>query len=127
MNTISIKDEALNGDILNEIILKFKEEYITVSELITARVTEEVEKYQQNANIYKNGLVLPTNIEARLNKKEQPLIDIEKQVYIALDAFQNNGFFILVDNEQIENLNQKILVDQTTAISFIKLTPLIGG
>lgn len=127
MNSISIKDEALNGDILNEIILKFKEEYITVSELITARVTEEVEKYQQNANIYKNGLVLPTNFEARLNKKEQPIIDIEKQVYIALDAFQKNGFFILVDNEQVEDITQKILVDQSTAISFIKLTPLIGG
>ena len=127
MNSISIKDEALNGDILNEIILKFKEEYITVSELITARVTEEVEKYQQNANIYKNGLVLPTNFEARLNKKEQPKIDIEKQVYIALDAFQKNGFFILVDNEQVEDITQKILVDQSTAISFIKLTPLIGG
>ncbi len=127
MNTINIKDEALNGDILNEITLKFQEEYISVSELIKARVTEEVEKYLQNADTYKKGLVQPSNLETRLNNKKQPKIDVEKQVYVALDAFQNNGFFILVDDEQVESLDQKILVDKATTVSFVKLTPLVGG
>ncbi|WP_075342354.1 hypothetical protein [Tenacibaculum agarivorans] len=127
MKSIIIKDEALSGDILNEITLKFKNEYITVAELIKARVTVEVEKYYKSSEIYRNGLVLPTNLEMRLNKKKAPKIDIEEQVYIALDAFQKNGFFILVDNEQVENLEQQILVDETTSISFLKLTPLVGG
>jgi len=127
MRSIKIKDEALSGNLLNEITLKFKEEYITVSELITNRVTAEIEIYNKDINNYKHSLVKPTNLEERLNNKKRPEIDVEKQIYIALDAFQKNGFFILVDNEQVEDLNQKILVDDTTSVSFMKLTPLVGG
>ena len=38
MNIIKIKDESAAGDILNEITLKFKEEFITISDLIKARI-----------------------------------------------------------------------------------------
>ena len=127
MNTLIIKDENLSGNILNEIALQFDNEYITVKELISARVRGEVEKYKNNAASYKGALVAPTNLEQRLNKKSLPNIDVEKQVYIALDAFMNNGFFILVDDEQVEELDQKFLVDDSTKVSFIKLTPLVGG
>jgi len=48
-------------------------------------------------------------------------------VYVALDAFQKNGFFILVDNKQLEELNQEIRLTEHSKISFVKLTPLIGG
>ena len=61
-----------------------------------------------------------------LNKKTQK-IDPEKQLYVALQGFQKNGFFILVDDEQVETLEQKFLVDESTLVTFIKLTPLVGG
>lgn len=127
MNIISIKDETAAGDILNEIVLKFNKEYITVIELLQARIEEEIKRYKNNVNEYKNGLVLPTNLERKLNKKERQKIDAEKQLYIALEAFKNNGFIVLIDDEQVEDLHQKVLVDETTSVSFIKLTPLVGG
>lgn len=127
MKSIIIKDENLSGNILNEITLKFNNEYISALELIRERIKAEIERYKKDVSSYKNGLVLPTNLEARLNKKSLPDIDLEKQLYIALDSFQKNGFFILVDDEQIESVEQKILVDETTSVSFIKLTPLVGG
>lgn len=127
MNTITIKDETASGKILHEILLQFDEQYITVRELITERIREEVEKYKQDISSYKRGLVMPANLEKRLNQKADPVIDIEKQVYIALDAFLKNGFFILVDDEQVDELEQKFMIDDTTKVSFIKLTPLVGG
>ncbi|WP_420553724.1 hypothetical protein [Tenacibaculum aiptasiae] len=127
MKSIVIKDENLGGNILNEITLKFNNEYISTLELIRERIKVEIERYKNDVNAYKNGLVLPINLETRLSKKTLPDIDLEKQLYIALDSFQKNGFFILVDDEQIESVEQKILVDETTSVSFIKLTPLVGG
>ena len=112
---------------MNEIALKFSSEYITVKELIAARIKEEVSLYESKNASVGSGLVTPTNIEQRLNQKKVPKIDVEKQIYVALDAFENNGFFILIDNEQVEKLDEKFLIDGTSNVSFIKLTPLVGG
>ena len=127
MKSLKIKDESAAGDILNEITLKFKEEYITISELIQARIEMEIQRYETNVGNYNGGLVLPTQLEEKLNSKKTRKIDAEKQLYIALEAFKNNGFILLVDDEQVENLGQRVLVDEATTVSFIKLTPLVGG
>ncbi len=127
MKTLTIQDESAAGDILHKISLQFESEYISVQELIKARVKAEIQKYVQNVADYKKGLVLPSNLEQRLNQKGRPNIDVEKQIYVALQAFQNNGFFILIDEEQVETLEQKFLVEESTQVSFIKLTPLVGG
>ena len=127
MNTITITDETAAGTILQKIALQFEKEYITAKELIEARIKDEVKRYKDNVIDYKNGLVLPANLEKRLNDKKTPEIDVEKQLYIALDAFKNNGFIMLVDDEQVEDSQQKILVEEATQVSFIKLTPLVGG
>lgn len=127
MKTLTIKDESATGKILNELSLQFESEYISIKELIEARVREEVKKYERDINSYKNGLILPTNLKARLYKKTAPKMDLEEQSYVALDAFQKNGFFILIDNEQAESLDQMVLIDPSTQVSFIKLTALVGG
>lgn len=127
MNTLTITDETASGKLLQEIALRFSQEYITVRELITARIKNEVERYNNDVSTYKKGLVQPSDLEERLNNKKRPKVDIEKQTYVALDAFNKNAFFILIDDEQVESLDQKFLVDETAKISFIKLTPLVGG
>ncbi|MGB1206821.1 MAG: hypothetical protein ACPG5B_14325 [Chitinophagales bacterium] len=127
MNTLTIKDETAAGRVLHQILLEFEHEYISVKQLIEARIKAEIKRYEKDIDSYKKGLVLPTNLEKRLNNKKAPKIDVEKQLYIALQAFQNNGFFILVDDEQVEELEDKFLIDETTQVSFIKLTPLVGG
>ena len=127
MQSIKIQDESAAGDILNEITLKFNEEYITLYDLIKARIELEIERYHNQTTTYRGGLVIPTNLESKLNNKKPKPIDAEKQLYVALEAFKNNGFIVLVDNEQVEEINQRVLVDEATIVSFIKLTPLVGG
>jgi len=129
MNVI-IKDETFTGDILNEIEIAVEKELVTVSDIISARVHAEVERYNNKSQEYFKGLIQPTDAEKTLNgfkMKTKRKIDPEKQVYVALDAFQKNGYFVLIDNQQAESLEQEVLLTADTTVSFIKLTPLVGG
>jgi hypothetical protein len=45
----------------------------------------------------------------------------------ALEAFDRNGFFVLVGNRQAESLNESFEVKVETEVSFVKLVPLVGG
>ena len=127
---ILICDELLNGTITNQFEISLESDSLTVRDLITKRVSIEIENYNKRLPEYFNGLIEPKEAERTLNGyklKPKQLIDVEKQVYIALDAFQKNGFFVLVDNEQLEELEQQVLLKNTSKISFVKLTPLVGG
>jgi hypothetical protein len=127
---LTIRDTTGTGKVVNEIDISLKSSRVTVKEIIEARVAAEVEKYNGKLPEYFNGLVQPTNAERTLNgykMKERKKIDTEKQIYIALDAFMKNGFFLLIDKFQAEQLDQQVDVSGNTQISFIKLTPLVGG
>ena len=125
-----IKDETFTGDILNQIEIEVANELTTVKDIIEGRVTAEVERYNNKSTEYFQGLIQPTDTEKALNGfkfKKKRLIDAEKQVYVALNQFQNNGYFVLIDDIQAESLDQEILVGKDTQVSFIKLTALVGG
>jgi hypothetical protein len=79
---------------------------------------------------YFHGLVQPTDAERVLNGgKLQKLrqIDWEEQYRRAIIAFERNGYFILVDDRQVESLDDEIELTADTEISFVKLVPLVGG
>jgi hypothetical protein len=128
--TLSIKDENFSGKVLQEVLIGFKSDLVTVKDIIEARVRQEVANYNNKLPDYYNGLIEPTDAEKTINgyklRSKKP-IDAEKQVYVALDAFQKNGFFVLVDNQQSTSMDQEILLREDTRISFVKLTPLVGG
>lgn len=128
--TVIIKDETAGGKILTGIAVTFNSELITVKEIIQARVQAEVAAYNKKLPEYFQGLVQPTDAEQTLNGyrlKERRKVDPEKQCFIALNAFQKNGYFVLIDNIQAESLEQMISINSNTSISFVKLTPLVGG
>jgi hypothetical protein len=128
--TIVIRDESAAGKTIQELPLSFDNELVTVRQIIQARVEAEVEQYNNKLPEYYRGLVQPTDAEQTLNGyklKKGRKIDPEKQFFIALDAFQKNGYFLLIDNIQAETLDQMVVVNKNTDISFVKLTPLVGG
>lgn len=127
---ILICDELLNGTITNQFEISLESDSLTVRDLIVKRVSVEIDNYNKRLPEYFNGLIEPKEAERTLNGyklKPKQLIDVEKQVYIALDAFQKNGFFVLVDNEQLDELEHQVVFKSTSKISFVKLTPLVGG
>ena len=130
-----IRDESPTGQSLYEASLEFLSERITVRELLRERVHHEVREFNRNQDkIIFNGLVQPEDTEQILNGrraeyrlKKHRIIDWEAQFKRALEAFTNNGFFILIDNKQAESLDQEFVIGPTTNITFVKLVPLVGG
>lgn len=126
-----LKDVTFTGDILNQITIAVKNERTTVKELIAARVEAEVKAYNDKLPEYFKGLIQPNDTEKTLNgfklKDRNRKIDIEKQVLIAWDAFYKNSYFILIDEQQAEDLEQEVLIGKDTTVNFIKLTQLVGG
>jgi hypothetical protein len=128
--TVTINDTTGVGKITNKINVSFRQDNVTVRDIIAARVEKEVSEYNNKKPDYFMGLVQPTHAERTLNgykMKERKHIDAEKQVYVALDAFMKNAYFILIDNKQAETLEQEVKITTTSNIRFVKLTPLIGG
>jgi hypothetical protein len=129
-NIIRIRDENMSGQVFNELELEFNSINISIRDIITERVFREVTKYKAKAKGYKNYLVQPKEEELELNgewSNPAKAINAEKQVEVALQAFQNNGFFILIDDHQAESLDEIVSINSNPIISFIKLTPLVGG
>ena|SRR5688500_13371147 len=128
--TLNIKDENATGKILNEVKVSFANNLATVKDIIKARVFAEVDAYNNRMPEYYKGLVQPGDAETTLNgykMKARKKVDAEAQITTALDAFYRNGYFVLIDNIQAEELDQMIVVNEQTQISFVKLTPLVGG
>lgn len=130
-NTIlKIRDENSRGEIYHELELRFDKVNVTVEDIITERVYQEVEKYNKKTDGYEFALVRPKDEETLLNGIKNKLkrrVNPEKQIEVALKAFSSNGFFILIDEMQAEELGQWVTIKPDTIISFVKLTPLVGG
>ena len=130
MITLTIKDESMTGVVQNTIEVNFSTELVTVKDIIESRVAAEVKKYNDTLGEYFNSLIQPTEAERTLNgykMRERKRIDAEKQTYVALKAFKENSFFVLIDDKQIENLDETFRASDLLSVSFVKLTALVGG
>jgi hypothetical protein len=131
-STITVRDETtLNiGSGAYAFTLTFPTERITVRDLIRARVKQEVQDYNTRRPEFFRGLVQPSQSEQTLNGFKVPKtwnIDSEKQCARALEAFERNGFLLLVDDAQVDELDAVIDLEPQTTVTFLKLVPLVGG
>lgn len=126
---ILIRDESLTGKIAGEFQLELETTTLTVRELIRRRVYEEVKIFNSNSDDRYMGLVQPRAEELLLNpsgsKPRNKFAD--KEAENALKAFDKNGFFLLIDNKQYSDPDEEISLNADSTVSFIKLTPLVGG
>ena len=128
--TLTIKDATASGKTTGETVIEFLTEHITVRELIRSRVYQEVQDFNRRQPEHFRGLVQPTDAEQTLNGyklKERREINWTTQFEKACDAFERNGFVILVDDQQVDDLDQPVILSPGTQVSFVKLTPLVGG
>lgn len=128
--TLTIHDETTSGQKTNTFTIDCLTERLTVRDLIKARIYQEVQDYNLKQPEYFRGLVEPTQAERVLNGyklKVRRKIDWQEQYQRALEAFDRNGFFVLVGKKQAESLDQEFEVKVDTEVSFVKLVPLVGG
>jgi hypothetical protein len=86
MNFLTINDETANGRVLNQILLTFQKNEITVRQLIKKRSIEE-----------------------------------KRDDQVSFRAFRERGFHIRINNQQVKNLDEQILIDNKTRVSFVEL------
>lgn len=133
--TLMVRDETAAGHVIDERSLEFPSERINVRDLIRERVYQEVQDFnlKRGDGVFR-GLVQPTDAERLLNgkpteyrlKSDRP-IDWKLQFAKAVEAFERNGFLILIGDRQAESLDEEHIIGHGTTISFVKLTLLIGG
>jgi hypothetical protein len=132
---LTIRDETASGQAFNELPLEFPTERITVRDLIRERVYEEVQDFNRKVDQQVFcGLVQPTDTvrvlngnrsEYRLKSRRQ--LQWKSQFEKAIEAFDRNGFLVLIDHKQAESLDQEFVIGHGTQVSFVKLTMLVGG
>jgi len=130
MATVTFVDETTSGQRSDGWHLEIFEERLPLREVIRRRVFQEVAEHNARGGETFRGLVQPTGAERTLNGFRLPKVrrvDAEEQFTRAVEAFSRNGFVVLVDNRQVEELNTTIELSLGTEITFLKLVPLVGG
>jgi hypothetical protein len=127
---MTIVDASPSGNKLHTFTLDSIAERMSAREIIRARIYQEVQDHNRQQRDVFHGLVQPSDTEGILNglkpRKHRP-IDWEVQFRRACEAFESNGFFLLVGDRQAESLDEEFQVGVETEVQFVKLTPLVGG
>jgi hypothetical protein len=129
MASITVRDESRPGRTIGELVLDGLPDRLTARDLIRWRVREEVAAANHDRSRVPHPLVQPTPEEAAVNgpRRPRPPIDWERQALVALEAFDRNGFFLLVDGRQVETLDDEIELGVDSDVRFLRLVPLVGG
>src|SRR6185436_12256583 len=101
--TLTIHDETTSGQKTHSFTLECLTERMSVRELIRARIYQEVQDYNTREPEYFRGLVEPTQAERTLNGyrlRQRRKLDWQEQFQHAIEAFERNGFFVLVGDKQ---------------------------
>ena len=133
--TLTVCDEVSPGTRQPAVTLHLPEPTITARELIRARVFEEARAYNAGLCEQASVLVPPAPEErdlgfdrpAREKERRARRLDWHRQAEVALEAFERNGFLLLVDDRQVESLTEEIRIRAETQVVFLKLVPLMGG
>jgi len=121
-------DETLSGQRTQAMTLDSLHECTTAREIIRARIWQEVQEFNSAGRREGfKGLVQRQDSHEKLNPAKFQPLDWEKQLATALRAFETNGFFLLVGDRQIAELDEEIDIGPETEVSFVKLVPLVGG
>jgi hypothetical protein len=133
---LTIRDESTDGKTTGETVVEFLTERITVEELIRSRVYQEVQDYNQRKPDRFQGLVRPTDAgpaAGGFTMSKPRTIDWKAQFDAACEAFKRNQVLILVDDKQVDRLQETIELRpagpgaEATSVTFLRLTPLVGG
>jgi len=130
--TLIVRDETTFGFNADgyDFAISLPADVVTARELIRERVRQEVEEYNARQPEYFRGLVQPTDAERTLNGfklRKFRMLDWREQYERAVEAFHRNGFILLLDDRQVEDIDALIEVRPQTTVTFLKLIPLVGG
>lgn len=60
-------------------------------------------------------------------EKPQKAIDTQMEIMKALKGFEQGAYIIVVDGKQVEKLDEVVTLLVQSKVTFVRLTPLVGG
>jgi hypothetical protein len=127
---IHVSDETFSGGKTHTKAINILGDRITAKDVLKARLQEEVEIFNAQQDACFQGLVQPEG-SVRNSKgfqmKVKRVIDWQEQYEKAIAAFDKNGFLMLVNDRQIDSLDEELEIAEGMEVSFMRLTPLVGG
>ncbi len=130
MPSILIVDETTAGGRFEAPPLEIDVERPTLRDLIALRVRAEVRRYNNERPDRFHGLVQPSDLERMLNGPQERRfrpVDADRQVEIALEAFRDGRFLVLLPDRQAEDLDEVVELTDGDEVGFLRLVPLVGG
>jgi hypothetical protein len=124
---LRVNDESPGSDPVPSLTLSFLNERITVRELIRERVYQEVRERNADTSVRYASLVERRAASGWETHEKPSLTDWEAQYQVALEGFERNRYFVLVDDRQLTSLDEKFSITPATSVRFIKLVQLVGG
>ena len=137
---ITIAEEIIGQGLIDTIVVNLSIDKLTLKDIIIAKVEATVHSINKDSSVVKSKHHFSSDEEKRLNQQllenknkelqkriESLKLDAEKETYIALEAFQNNMFFIIIDEKQYSDLDEQVFITEQSQVKFIKLTQLKGG
>jgi len=127
--SVLVEDKIAGKPPSDKYQLQLPGERIKVKDLIRLYVADQVERFNQR----------PTECSSRHQSDEERILNpaqptkhsqprnCEAEYERALSAFSSNGFFLLVNGNQVSELEEEVAIKSNMEISFLRLTPLIGG
>lgn len=136
--SIQIIDEYFGKSKTPVFEINFPAETVTVRELITRRVEEEVaqvnaQKFKKKKNLQERMFLAgitnraPETLLNADKPKRHKMIDPVQAVDTAVKAFMAGRYFLLINDKQIEDIDKAIELTPETQAVFLRLTPLVGG
>jgi hypothetical protein len=125
-----VTDATAAGKETARLLLEGLPSSLTLRDLIRFRVREEVARHDASPAPRFNGLVQPSDAEVHLNGYAPPRarrLDWGAQAATAIQAFERNGVFVVVDDRQVDDLDDELSLADTDVVSLVRLVPLVGG
>ncbi len=109
---------------------------LKLRDLITHVVQEEVTAFRQRQQERRLARILsPAEIaqgaaRGKIDSGERDLnqpVDLDTAVAVALQAYEDGGYFVFIDGEQQGGLDSEVSLHSDSKVTFVRLVALAGG
>lgn len=123
-------DQVLGSTDFSQVIIDWREDVpVTLRFLIEERVRLQWDDWENDTAREANGVAEPSFYQSPIAapaRRPCPKT-VEGAIAEALQSFDTNGFFVIVDGQQVCDLDTMIRLTPKSEVRFLRLAPLVGG
>jgi hypothetical protein len=112
------------------------EKQLTMRDLLTQVILTEVQSFRTRqqqrllTHVLTKEAILQGANKGKIDmggKDFLQKVDAELAVKTALQAFEDGFYYVFIDDEQFDNLEQSFSLKENSQMLFLRLVPLVGG